>query len=75
MHGAMSFCVHHQHVQHKSTFLSLYRGQLKVHFVAGFEDRVQLYQLYHYLNHYNLFGGGYRGSADSILRRLVDKYA
>jgi fructosamine-3-kinase len=24
----------------------------------GFEDRHQLYQLYHYLNHYNLFGSG-----------------
>ena len=24
----------------------------------GFDDRHQLYQLYHYLNHYNLFGSG-----------------
>jgi hypothetical protein len=29
---------------------------------------------YHYLNHYALFGGGYRGSAMSILRKLIAKY-
>ncbi|CAL8462613.1 g2146 [Coccomyxa elongata] len=41
----------------------------------GFEDRKQLYMLYHYLNHYNLFGGGYRSSAENILRQLTRKYA
>ena len=44
-------------------------------FGAGFEDRKQLYMLYHYLNHYNLFGGGYRSSAEDILRQLTRKYA
>ncbi|KAK8915931.1 hypothetical protein KSP39_PZI022785 [Platanthera zijinensis] len=34
----------------------------------GFERRKELYMLYHYLNHYNLFGYGYRSSAISILR-------
>ncbi|KAK4107535.1 hypothetical protein N656DRAFT_793132 [Canariomyces notabilis] len=38
------------------------------------EDRMLLYELYHYLNHYALFGGGYRGSAMSILRKLIAKY-
>lgn len=33
----------------------------------GFEKRKDLYMLYHYLNHYNLFGSGYRSSAMSIL--------
>ena len=37
----------------------------------GFEDRVQLYKLYHYLNHYNLFGSSYRGSAMSIIQRFI----
>lgn len=37
----------------------------------GFEDRQKLYQLYHYLNHYNLFGGGYYSMAESILQDLV----
>ncbi|CAG9467269.1 unnamed protein product [Pedinophyceae sp. YPF-701] len=40
----------------------------------GFEDRKDLYLLYHYLNHYNLFGGGYKSSAvrclDSLLAKL-----
>ncbi|KAK9845281.1 hypothetical protein WJX81_002192 [Elliptochloris bilobata] len=27
----------------------------------GFDERRDLYTLYHYLNHYNLFGGSYRG--------------
>ncbi|KAJ3690369.1 hypothetical protein LUZ61_019533 [Rhynchospora tenuis] len=33
----------------------------------GFEKRRDLYMLYHYLNHYNLFGRGYRSSALSII--------
>lgn len=33
----------------------------------GFEKRKDLYLLYHYLNHYNLFGSGYRSSAMSIM--------
>ncbi|PWS21846.1 hypothetical protein DKP78_21460, partial [Enterococcus faecium] len=33
----------------------------------GFEKRIDLYLLYHYLNHYNLFGSGYRSSAMSII--------
>jgi fructosamine-3-kinase len=37
----------------------------------GFEKRLELYQLFHYLNHWNHFGGGYRSSALSIMRRLV----
>ncbi|KFK35308.1 hypothetical protein AALP_AA5G267700 [Arabis alpina] len=40
----------------------------------GFEKRRDLYLLYHYLNHYNLFGSGYRSSAmliiDDYLRLL-----
>lgn len=33
----------------------------------GFDKRAPLYQLYHYLNHYNLFGSGYRSSCTSIM--------
>uniref|UniRef100_A0A8D1DQH1 protein-ribulosamine 3-kinase n=1 Tax=Sus scrofa TaxID=9823 RepID=A0A8D1DQH1_PIG len=39
--------------------------------IAGFERRHQLYQLFHYLNHWNHFGAGYRGSSLSIMRNLV----
>ena len=37
---------------------------------AGHEQRLELYQLYHVLNHLNLFGGGYSGQALRLLRRL-----
>lgn len=37
----------------------------------GFESRRKLYQLYHYLNHCNLFGGGYYGMADVLLCDLL----
>lgn len=37
----------------------------------GFDRRLRLYQLYHYLNHYNLFGGGYYRMADIILDELL----
>jgi protein-ribulosamine 3-kinase len=33
----------------------------------GFDGRNKLYQLYHYLNHYLLFGGSYRRSCLSLL--------
>ena len=36
---------------------------------AGRDERIPLYQLYHLLNHLNLFGEGYGGQVDSILRR------
>ncbi|KAL1836266.1 hypothetical protein VTJ49DRAFT_5383 [Mycothermus thermophilus] len=39
-----------------------------------FEDRVALYELYHHLNHFALFGGGYRSGAMSIMRKLIAKY-
>ncbi|OAY72801.1 Protein-ribulosamine 3-kinase, chloroplastic [Ananas comosus] len=37
----------------------------------GFENRRDLYMLYHYLNHYNLFGSGYRSSAMSIIENYL----
>lgn len=36
----------------------------------GSEDRLRLYQLYHVLNHLNLFGSGYLQQALSLLARL-----
>ena len=38
---------------------------------AGWESRLKLYQLYHVLNHLNLFGRGYLGQAQSQLRELA----
>lgn len=42
-------------------------------FTTGFANRKQLYLLYHYLNHYNLFGGAYYSQAEGILRELTRK--
>lgn len=36
----------------------------------GYAQRRELYNLYHLLNHLNLFGGGYLGSVQQILRRF-----
>ena len=38
----------------------------------GFKIRKILYNLYHELNHYNLFGGGYASSAQSSIQQLLD---
>lgn len=37
---------------------------------AGYGVRKDLYNLYHVLNHLNLFGGGYRAQAERMLDRL-----
>jgi protein-ribulosamine 3-kinase len=47
-------------------FYSAY-GQLP----AGYETRKHLYNLYHLLNHLNLFGGGYLGQVKATLRLLA----
>lgn len=38
---------------------------------SGYEVRKDLYNLYHVLNHFNLFGGGYAGQAEGLIRRLL----
>ena len=38
---------------------------------SGYRDRRDLYNLYHLLNHLNLFGGSYRGSVQRILNRYA----
>lgn len=37
----------------------------------GFRKRTDLYKLFHYLNHWNHFGGSYRDSSISTFRRLL----
>jgi len=37
---------------------------------AGWRERVEIYKLYHLLNHLNLFGSGYLDSCLEILRRF-----
>ncbi|MGW8247428.1 MAG: fructosamine kinase family protein [Acidiferrobacterales bacterium] len=40
----------------------------------GYRIRKTLYNLYHVLNHLNLFGGGYGGQAYSMIGRLQSEY-
>jgi fructosamine-3-kinase len=37
----------------------------------GYATRKVLYNLYHVLNHFNLFGGGYAAQADGMIERLL----
>jgi fructosamine-3-kinase len=41
----------------------------------GARTRIQLYNLYHVLNHFNLFGGGYLSQARSMLEALLGQVA
>jgi fructosamine-3-kinase len=37
----------------------------------GYAIRKDLYNLYHVVNHLNLFGGGYLGQAENLAARLL----
>lgn len=37
----------------------------------GYQQRKKLYNLYHILNHYNLFGGGYAMQAENMIDQLL----
>ena len=37
----------------------------------GFEKRQVLYKLYHYLNHWNHFGSGYKGTSISLMKQIA----
>ncbi|PXF48373.1 Protein-ribulosamine 3-kinase, chloroplastic [Gracilariopsis chorda] len=52
-----------------SAFWGAYRNHIPE--AEGFKRRLKLYQLYHYLNHFNLFGGGYYGMSDLLLTQLL----
>ena len=48
-------------------FYQAYRSAYPL--LPGWQERVELYQLYYLLVHVNLFGGGYVQSVRQILRR------
>lgn len=50
-------------------------GGRKCEPVDEYEDRVKLYECYHQLNHYVMFGGGYRGAAMGIMKGLIERYS
>ncbi len=51
------------------TFYSAYESAFPL--VPGYPEREPLYQLYHLLNHLNLFGTGYYRQVISILKRYA----
>ena len=52
-----------------ASFYSAYREVKPID--SGYSVRKRLYNLYHILNHMNLFGGGYEGQAVSIAQGLL----
>jgi fructosamine-3-kinase len=50
-------------------FYAAYRDAFPL--TAGYAVRKNLYNLYHVLNHLNLFGGGYRAQAEGLMDKLL----
>jgi fructosamine-3-kinase len=51
---------------------AFYRGYNEVFpLEEGYQQRKSLYNLYHILNHFNLFGGGYGTQANQMLRQIL----
>ncbi len=40
---------------------------------TGYQQRKTFYNLYHILNHYNMFGGGYGGQAERMMAQLLSE--
>jgi protein-ribulosamine 3-kinase len=54
---------------YSADFYAAYRTAYQLD--AGYTKRRDLYNLYHILNHANLFGGGYAGQAEQMMQRLL----
>jgi protein-ribulosamine 3-kinase len=54
---------------YSADFYSAYRAAYPLD--AGYAERRDLYNLYHILNHANLFGGGYARQAEQMMQRLL----
>ncbi len=52
-----------------TSFFAAYRAAWPLD--SDYERRKPLYNLYHVLNHYNLFGGAYLGQAQRMIERLL----
>jgi protein-ribulosamine 3-kinase len=52
-----------------AAFYSAYESAWPIE--AGASERITLYNLYHVLNHLNLFGGGYQAQAQAMIDRLL----
>jgi fructosamine-3-kinase len=54
-------------------FYTAYRAHYPLD--SGYKTRKTLYNLYHILNHLNLFGGGYLGQSESMIDQLLAEIA
>jgi len=54
-----------------SDFYTSYREHFPID--QGYAVRKTLYNLYHILNHFNLFGGGYSSQAEGMISRLLSQ--
>jgi protein-ribulosamine 3-kinase len=54
---------------YSADFYAAYRAEYQLD--AGYATRKVLYNLYHILNHANLFGGGYARQAEQMMQRLL----
>ena len=54
-----------------STFYAAYQSAWPLD--TGYATRKTLYNLYHILNHFNLFGGGYLSQANGMIERLLSE--
>jgi fructosamine-3-kinase len=52
-----------------ATFYQGYNQQWQLD--SGYQQRKNIYNLYHILNHFNLFGGGYASQAKRMLEQLI----
>jgi fructosamine-3-kinase len=51
---------------------AFYRGYNEVWLLdSGYEKRKMLYNLYHILNHFNLFGGSYESQVNQMINRIL----
>jgi fructosamine-3-kinase len=51
---------------------AFYRGYNEVSPLdEGYKQRKTLYNLYHILNHFNLFGGGYASQANQMIEQIL----
>jgi fructosamine-3-kinase len=51
---------------------AFYRGYNEVWLLdSGYEKRKKLYNLYHILNHFNLFGGSYESQANQMINKIL----
>ena len=54
------------------SFYSAYNQAFPV--APGYKQRIDLYKLYHILNHMNLFGISYRNQAITLMNNIVLQY-